>query len=52
MFDVDVRPSDLADCAHIAYNFDLHARGLATKGYTNEPISQLAEAQVVLILSE
>ena len=51
-FDVLVRPPELADCAQIAYNFELHARGLATNGYAVEPQSQWARVEVNLIVSE
>jgi hypothetical protein len=51
-FDVLVRPPELADCAQIAYNFELHARGLATNGYSVEPVSQWAKTEVNLIVSE
>ncbi len=45
-------PVDLAGCPAVAYNLELHVRGLATNGYSVEPISQWAERESNLVVAE
>ncbi|MCK4826781.1 hypothetical protein KA005_64195, partial [bacterium] len=51
-FIVDPLPMDLTGCPAVAYNFELHVRGLATDGYSVEPISQWAKRESNLVVSE
>ncbi len=48
----DLLPLSLSSCPAVAYNFELHVRGLATNGYSEEPISQWAERESNLVVSE
>jgi len=45
-------PSDLLHCPAVAYNFELHVRGLSTNGYSAEPVSQWAKKECNLVVSE
>ncbi len=45
-------PMDLTGCPAVAYNFELHVRGLGTNGYSNEPISQWDGRESNLVVSE
>ena len=45
-------PSELSDCPAVAYNVELHVRGLSTNGYSAEPISQWDKRECNLIVSE
>jgi hypothetical protein len=49
---VDLRPAELATCDVLAYNFELHAYGLATNGYSDEPRSQHVKREVSLVVTE
>lgn len=51
-FIVSPLPAGLLGCPAVAYNFELHVRGLATSGYSAEPISQWAEQESNLVVSE
>jgi hypothetical protein len=44
--------ADLIGCPAVAYNFELHVRGLATDGYSAEPISQWDKRESNLVVSE
>lgn len=51
-YTVDLRPAELAGCDVLAYNFELHAYGLSTNGYSAEPRSQHVKRQVNLVVTE
>lgn len=48
----DPLPLALSLCPAVAYNFELHVRGLATNGYSSEPVSQWAKRESNLVVSE
>ena len=45
-------PSELSDCPAVAYNVELHVRGLSTDGYSAEPTSQWAKRECNLVVYE
>jgi len=45
-------PSELSDCPAVAYNVELHVRGLSTNGYSAEPVSQWAKRECNLVVYE
>lgn len=45
-------PLNLIGCPAVAYNFELHVRGLSTDGYSAEPISQWAKRESNLVVSD
>jgi hypothetical protein len=51
-FTIAALPADLVGCPAVAYNFELHARGLATDGYSAEPVSQWEERENNLVVAE
>ena len=51
-FDPDPLPPALSGCPAVAYNFELHLRGLATDGYSAEPVSQWDKRESNLVVSE
>ncbi len=51
-FTVAPLPVDLMGCPAVAYNFELHVRGLGTDGYSAEPVSQWDKRESNLVVSE
>jgi hypothetical protein len=45
-------PMALLGCPAVAYNFELHLRGLATDGYSAEPVFQWDKREANLVVSE
>lgn len=51
-FTASALPADLSGCPAVAYNYELHVRGLGTDGYSSEPVSQWSRRESNLVVQE